>query len=402
MRVVIAGDFPEDPSTIIGGIQAVIYNTLVELSKFKDLEIHVVCCEKWGRTVKKGAWNFKGDRWLAHFLPSPQRIPHTISILTIDRYKVAKVIRSLRPDIVHAHGQAATYPWAAFDTQIPTVVTIHGINTLEARIDLRGGAIRGKIRALLWEKIEHACLQRAKDIIVISPFVANYVKPLTKATFHWIENPVQPQLFQILRQPIPGRILYTGSIQKRKGLGDLIKAIGFLKDQIPSIHIRVAGGFTKPFAEYGQYVRRLVDELDIKEHVHFLGHLDRPQLMKELQSCEIFCLSSYLESSPVAVAEAMAAGCPIVTTKIEGTDHLIIDGKTGMRYLPGDTETLANLIYTLSMNEEQREEIGKRAREEAILRFSPEYAAEATYNLYRSILERNHQVIQHQSSNVNV
>lgn len=389
MRVVIAGDFPDDPSKIVGGIQAVIYNTLLGLVKYPDLEIQIVSCEKWGKAAESGAWIYHGTNWMAHHLPSPKRLPHTISILTTDRYKVARTIRLLNPDLIHAHGQVATYPWAAFDIQIPTVITVHGINALEARIDPRGGTLRGRLRALIWEKIERACLRRANDLILISPFVAKYVKPFTKANLHWIENPVQDQLFQLVRQPNPGRVLYIGSIQKRKGLADLINAIALLNGRIPNIHLRVAGAFMQPYEEYGNYVKQLVYKLNLEENVHFLGHLNRASLMKELQTCEVFCLPSYLEASPVVVAEAMAASCPVVTTAIESTEHLILDGETGVRYPPGDIYALVEILAWLMANKSEQNRISQNAREVAIQRFSPDRTAEATYKLYQTINLKN-------------
>ena len=46
-RIVVAGDYPEHPPTIVGGIQAVIHNTLERLGDYDDLDLHVVTCEKW-------------------------------------------------------------------------------------------------------------------------------------------------------------------------------------------------------------------------------------------------------------------------------------------------------------------------------------------------------------------
>ena len=81
MRVVIAGDFPENPLYIVGGIQAVILNTLDGLRKFGDyIDIHIVSCEKWGKAAKQGKWVYQGDDWLAHHLRSHTKIPHTLSI----------------------------------------------------------------------------------------------------------------------------------------------------------------------------------------------------------------------------------------------------------------------------------------------------------------------------------
>ena len=386
MRVVIAGDFPDHPLNIVGGIQAVIYNTLVGLVKYNDLDIHIVSCEKWGKAAKQGNWVYHGDGWLAHHLKSHISIPHTLSILTVDRHRVKQEIRRIKPDIIHAHGQAATYPWAAFDTKIPSVITVHGINTIEARLDQRGGSLQGGLRAYLWEKIEIACLKCAKDIIIISPFVENFVKPHTRARFHFIENPVQDELFNIHRQSVPGRILYVGSIQMRKGLADLIRAVALLKNKIPTVHLRVAGDFSPVYEDYGQLVKKLVSEYGLEDRINLMGPVNREKILTEYQQCSVFCLPSKLEASPTVVAEAMAAGCPIVTTRIGSTDHLISDGVSGFRYTLGDDLDLVLKLKAILLSKELQDEFGKNAKQLAEKRFSTATAASATYNLYKGIL----------------
>ncbi len=386
MRVVIAGDFPDNPLYIVGGIQAVIYNTLVGLIKFDDLDIHIISCEKWGKAAKQGNWKYQEDRWLAHHLKSHTKIPHTLSLLTVDRYQVAQEIRRINPDIIHAHGQAATYPWAAFDTNIPSVVTVHGINSLEAKLDQRGGSLRGGLRAYLWKMIEFACLKRAQDLIIISPFVKNFVQPHTEARLHFIENPVQDELFNITRKPIPGRILYVGSIQKRKGLADLIRAIAFIKDQVPTVHLRVTGDTSPVYKNYGDLVRNLVSDIDLEDRVHFLGHLNREKTLIEFQHCSVFCLPSKLEASPTVVSEAMAAGCPIVTTRIGSTDHLVSDGVSGFRYTIGDDLEMAQKLKAVLNNVELQVKFGNKSKQLAEKRFRTTTAASETYNLYKGIL----------------
>jgi glycosyltransferase involved in cell wall biosynthesis len=386
MRVVIAGDFPDNPLNIVGGIQAVIYNTLDGLRKFGDLDIHIVSCEKWGKASKQGKWLYQGDGWLAYHLRSNTKIPHTLSLLTIDRYHVAKEIRHINPDIIHAHGQAATYPWAAFDTNIPSLVTVHGINTLEAKLDRRGGSLQGGLRAYLWNKIELACLKRAQDIIIISPFVRNFVQPYTNARLHYIENPVQNEFFKITRKPIPGQILYVGSIQKRKGLTDLINAVALLKDEVPNVHLRVAGETSPVYKIYGEMVRNLVSDNKIEDRIHFLGHLNRDKTIKEYQHCSVFCLPSHLEASPTVVAEAMAAGCPIVTTRIDSTEHLVSDGSSGFRYAVGNKWELVQKLKNLLLNRDLQEKFGNKSKQIAEKRFRSSTAASETYKLYKDML----------------
>lgn len=388
MRVVIAADFPEDPPNVVGGIQAIVYYTLRRLADYKDLDIHIVSCEKWGRAARSGPWVLNGEGWQAHYFPSPPRIPHTVSMLTVDRRIVARAIRDLHPDLVHAHGQAAAYPWAAFDSHVPTVVTVQGINALEARLDRRGGRLRGELRAFLWEQIERACLRRASDMVITGPFQADVIRPHTQARFHWIENPVQEELFDIQSDTaIPGQILYVGSIQKRKGLADLIQAVHLLRDLQPPIHLRVAGGFMQPYAEYGEYVRQLTERLALTDRIHFSGHAGREMLLEEFRRCAVFCLPTYLEGSPVAVAEAMAAGRPIVTTAIDATAHLIAEGVNGFRVPPGDPPALADRLRTLLTSPDLCRAFGETARQEALTRFSPAEAAKLTHQMYRQIVK---------------
>jgi len=383
IRVVIAGDFPDDPHQIIGGIQATVLMTLHGLAEYPDLDLHVVTCEKGGKASRSGPWEAPDPGWLAHYLPSPRKLPLSISFWSADRWEVGRAIRRLAPDLVHAHGQVAAYPWAAFDSGLPHVVTVHGLNSLEARLDPRGGALRGRLRSWLWSQVEMACLRRATDIVIISPFVENFVRPHTRARLHPIENPVEASLFQVDRsQAVPGRILYVGSIQKRKGLTDLIQAIHLLKDQHPQIHLHVVGAFMEAYADYGAQVRAQIRLLNLEDKVYLCEQLDRIQLRKEFSKCEVFCLPSYLEASPVVVAEAMAAGCPIITTTIESTAHLILDGKNGFRCPPGDAHALAGRLHQLMQSPDLRVAFGQAARTDALRRFTPQKSAQATRDLY--------------------
>jgi glycosyltransferase involved in cell wall biosynthesis len=385
MRIVIAGDFPDRPPNVIGGIQAVIFYTLLNLVHYPELDIHVVSCEKW-RNRNNKSWIYQGNGWIAHYLLSQPRLPHSLTMLTTDRQRLRQVIRSLSPDLIHVHGQAAAYPWAAFDVNKPTVLTVHGINALEARIDMRGGWLRGQLRTYIWTSVERACIHRATDIIVISPYVEKVIRPLTHARFYYIENPVQSELFSIERDEINKYILYVGSIQKRKGLIYLIRAINQLKDSHPNIQLRVAGGFTSAYAKYEKNVRQLVKSLNLEAYIKFLGHLDRDALLEEYRHCNVFCLPSFVEASPVVVAEAMAAGCPIVTTTIDSTSHLIEDGLNGYRVPPGDPYALANGLDKVLANKSIRQQMGYVNRQIALARFSPEQAALATHKLYTTII----------------
>lgn len=382
MRVVIAGDYPDHPPHVVGGIQAVVYSTLLQLGRLQDLDLHVVTCEKWCRCRRREVHR----RWTVHYLPSPARLPHTATMLSVDRWAVRRQIDALAPDLIHAHGQAAAYPFAAFDTGRPTMVTVHGINTLEAQVDPRGGRIKGRLRTAVWGAAERRCLRLATDVVVISPFVQRVIAPHTRARLHIVENPVDDAFFHLEPDPQAGKVLMVGSVQKRKGMLEAIEAMQVVRQRVPHAQLYVAGSFTPAYQAYGDLVQRRVAENGAGEYVHFLGHLGHEALLEAYRTSQIFLFPSSLEASPVALAEAMTAALPAVVADIGGTEHLIEDGVTGYRVPVGDIETLAERIVHLLEDPPACRQFGRRGREIALTRFTAERAANKTYDLYRAML----------------
>ena len=385
MRVVIAGDYPEDPPSVVGGIQAIIYTTVQHMLDYDDLELHVVTCEKWRDLRLDRPRTVQGGRLAVHYLPSSPRIPHSLSMLTLDRWTVRRSVEALAPDLIHAHGQVAAYPFAALDTGRPTVITVQGINTLEARLDRRGGAIKGHLRAALWQAIERRCLARARDLITPSPFARQVVAPLTRARLHTIENPVHPAFFNLRPAPVPGRVLMVGSIQKRKGTLEAIQAMALVRRAVPYADLTIAGSFLPPFRAYGEMVRRSVSDMNAASYVHLVGHLEHQALLEAHRTSEVFLFPTWLEGSPVALAEAMASGLPSVVSDVASTAHLIEDGLTGYRVPPGDVEGLAERLVHLLKDDSALMRFGQTAREAARARFLPELAARATWELYQTL-----------------
>jgi glycosyltransferase involved in cell wall biosynthesis len=385
MRVVIAGDYPEHPPDLVGGIQAVIYNTLEHLANYPDLDLHIVTCEKW-RTRPLSPPTDRQGRWSVHYLPSSPRLPHTLSMLTVDRVAVRRQIRALAPDLVHAHGQAAAYPFAAFDTGLPTLVTVHGINALEARVDPRGGALKGRLRFALWNAVERLCLRRAQDIVVISPFVEQIIGANTRARLHVVENPVQDDFLSLVPEPQPGKVLLVGSVQKRKGTLEAVQAMALVHRQVPGAQLYVAGGFSPAYQAYGDRVRRHVAETGAEGYVRFMGHLGHAALLEAYRTSHLVLFPSWLEASPVALEEAMAAGLPSVVSDIGGTAHLVEEGVTGFRVPVGSAESLAEAMLHLLQDAGACQRMGQRARQIAASRFSAELAARKTHDLYQGLL----------------
>ncbi len=126
------------------------------------------------------------------------------------------------------------------------------------------------------------------------------------------------------------------------------------------------------------------ERLGVADRVRFLGRReDVPQL---LAACDVFALPSLYEGSSLAVLEAMAAGIPIVSSAIGGTEELIEDGRSGLLVPPGDAKSLAAALRRVLGDEELRQSLAARARERVEAGLTRGQMANRVTAVYRELL----------------
>ena len=134
-----------------------------------------------------------------------------------------------------------------------------------------------------------------------------------------------------------GKILYVGSLIERKGVDLLLKALA------------------KTNCEYSLYLagdgserdslRKLAEDLQICDQVHFLGQLKREELLKYYGDSDLFVLPTREDCFALVILEAMCAGLPVVCSKYaDGAYDLIEEGKNGFIVDPYETEKFAEYI----------------------------------------------------------
>jgi glycosyltransferase involved in cell wall biosynthesis len=131
-------------------------------------------------------------------------------------------------------------------------------------------------------------------------------------------------------------------------------------------------------------LHELSAQFDLCDSVHWLGlRRDMPAL---LDAADGFVSASAWEGMPLAVGEAMAMEKPVVATDVGGVRELV--GEAGMVVPAGDSEALAeSIVATMQQSGEEREQIGRSARERILRHFSVDAAAAAWEALYRELLE---------------
>ena len=94
---------------------------------------------------------------------------------------------------------------------------------------------------------------------------------------------------------------------------------------------------------------------------------------------------SRADNLPLAVLEAMAAGLPVVGTRVGGIPELVVDGETGVLVEPEDPPALAEALDSLAASPELRRELGRAGRARGIEHFSPEGTARRMVAFYEEL-----------------
>jgi len=373
MRVAILGQFPLDV-TKLGGVEVAIVYLMDSLRSVGVDDLHIITC----RTDLGSEQTATVRDATVHYLPRRRQGRLTWHLREVGRMKA--LLRNLRPDIVHGHS-TGLYAGAALTSGFPNVITAHGIVAREVALYQGiGMRLRGSVDVLY----ERYCLNKARDIIAISPYVQEVFQPLTEARFHLIENAVDHAFFRLTPQPAAGRILFAGAVIERKGLLPLVKALASVKKAQPHVELRIAGG--TPDQRYYQALLQIADTLGVRANISFVGLLDQEHLLEEYARCSLFVLPSFQETAPMAVQQALAAGVPVVATPAGGVPAIVKDGMTGLLVETGDSDALATAISRLLYDERLRADMGARGRAEAETRFMPEVVAKKTKAVYDEIL----------------
>lgn len=377
LRVALVALYPAPGAKAPGGVRTVVQSIVRGLQAYDDLQVHVIHCHA---DIPANAEVTSGHTQV-HYIAMPRRrlVPNTLASIP----RVERLLRQLQPDVVNTH--AAHYTIAALRAGLPTVFTIHGVMHREAQVYT--STLFDRTRLLLEKWLDGYAVRHVRDIVAISPYVLDEYRERSSARFHRIDNPLAPEFFTIpnLESGNEHRLLYAGTVDERKNVLDLLRALVIVRQQIPAIQLRVAGRTTSP--PYEEKVRRFVAEQGLTPNVEFLGLLDKEQMLQEYARCAVVVLASRQETMPMAVIEAMAAGKPVVTTRVGGVPELVEDGGSGYTVAPCDVESLARHVLELLNDATIRQRLGQRARQLAG-RFQLETVAAQYRQLYYEVAGR--------------
>lgn len=204
------------------------------------------------------------------------------------------------------------------------------------------------------------------------------------------ESAADPSTRNQLRQKLKLRsskiAVYSGRLSSEKNLDVLLSAWVKVQEVFPDAHLLLAGAGGS-FRNVEDRLRQMTEELQIKERVHFLGHVNN--VFDHLLAADVFVLPTSTEGMSNSLVEAMAAGNAIITTDIEANREVVSDGETALLVPPRDVEALSGAIIRILQSPELGYRLGARARERAAQRHSVNSMTDAYLNIYEQVVSRS-------------
>lgn len=329
----------------LGGIAENVYHSSRRLAQ-RGHQVDVITPKVW--------WH--GSRKIDHSPPQglvpDQRLRHvglafpivsnnsfgSVTLSPLIGISLARLQKREQYDLVHLHTPfAPVLPFLAIKymktVRIGTVHTNFGSN----------------VHANIWANGIRAYLSHLSGMIAVSPTAAEAVGKYYSSEFEIIPNGVDTGWFQKDVKPHPGlsdgrfNILYVGRLDPRNGLDFLIQAFNRLHPRHPETRLVIMGdGILR--TSYQTMVRP-----DCREAVHFAGYInhERPAFYAASQ---MLCLPALLSSFGITLLEGMAAGLPIVASRIPGFTDVMTENQEGLMFPARDVDKLVEALETMIGN----------------------------------------------------
>ncbi|MGD8414840.1 MAG: glycosyltransferase [Candidatus Latescibacterota bacterium] len=259
--------------------------------------------------------------------------------------KLVKYLRDRRPAVLLsalAHTNlVALWAKALSGTETRVVVAVHSTLSLSTRY-----SPRRRDRLVPW--LTHMFYRQASHVVAVSHGSADDLVRLTRIDPKLVDvipNPViTDRLFEKSRQPVDldwfsrderRPILITvGRLTAAKNYPLLLKAFWKLRESLDANLIILGDG------EERSRLEKIVEDLDLADHVHMPGYVDNPWAY--MSKSDVFVLSSKWEGLPTVLVEALALGLRVVSTDCEfGPRELLRDGELGFLVPVDDADKLA-------------------------------------------------------------
>ncbi|HJU56087.1 MAG TPA: N-acetyl-alpha-D-glucosaminyl L-malate synthase BshA [Pyrinomonadaceae bacterium] len=305
--------------------------------------------------------------------------PYTLALAT----KMAKVAEAENLDLLHVH-YAIPHSISAIlaresllpGRRLPVITTLHGTDI----------TLVGADRSYL--PITRYGIVQSDGVTAIS----HYLKKATAEIFEFDNIAVIPNFIcasdyqrhaveQLRAELSPNNeplLVHVSNFRPVKRPVDCVEILARVLKKTRARLVMVGDGSERSLAEHRARC------LGVDEQCSFVGK--QPKISDYLSVADVLLLPSEQESFGLAALEAMACEVPVVASRVGGLPEVVTDGETGFLSEVGDVDEMSERAARLAMDEELRREMGRRARESAVSRYSTDLVIPQYIKFYERVL----------------
>jgi glycosyltransferase involved in cell wall biosynthesis len=295
-----------------------------------------------------------------------------------DSRTLARLVRlAARADVIHGHSAKA-----GFLSRVAAATTGRTGRCLFTPHGWSFWAAQGRAARQVYLGLERAAAHWCGTIVAVGEFerdaglAAGIGRP---EQYVVVPNGIDIDRFALPRRPVPGRVLMVGRIAAPKRHDIAVDAIMRVRRRHPNAELHLVGD-----GPGRQELERRISDLGAQGAVRLLGsRTDVPALLAQADC--VLLVSDY-EGAPLSILEGMAAGVPVVASRVAGIPELVVDGESGLLVDRGSADALAVVLDRLLDDPARGAAIGEAGRARARNKYSRERMAADLTALYDAAL----------------
>lgn len=270
--------------------------------------------------------------------------------------------------------------------KIPKVLVMFHLHKLEFSVNPLG-----KILGKIYISIEKNAVRKADHIICASNTVKTEIMEkytISEGNISVVPYGVNANLFKF--NPIKKEntlLCVATALDKRKGLDYLITALSKLKEKGMELKLTIVG--SGPLKMKNNLIK-LAQRLDVATNVKIIPYASPPEISKLCQTSSILVIPSIVEGFGIPALEALSCGTPVIGTDTGAIPEIIENGKNGFVVSPKNSNTLANAIETLILDEKLRKKMGRNGRKKIEKYYSWKKTADKMLSVFKDVYVKYH------------
>ncbi|MEX6689785.1 glycosyltransferase family 1 protein [Danxiaibacter flavus] len=331
------------------------------------------------------------------YVEKEQLLPHMNEFT----HNMVSFIKRNDEDYMLIHANFFMSGWVASalkkELNIPYVITFHALGLVRKMHQKEMDKFpenRADIEKFICRDADHIiaeCPQDKDDLVTLYKADPKKISIIpcgfNTSEFHPI-NKLHARKFLHL-EPSEKIILQLGRMVPRKGIDNVIRALGLLSNSIYSVKLVIVGGegedvvFTN--SPERKRLQQIADEAGISANVVFAGRKNRDVLKYYYAAADIFITTPWYEPFGITPLEAMACGTPVIGSAVGGIKHTVKDGHTGFLVPPNDAKALAEKMELLLNDSLLLESMSYNAIKRVNKRFTWTQVAQMADSAYATI-----------------